>query len=194
MTDVLTNGGAGYPPDALVFRFLNNNDTGSRFVTTYGVDFYRVALAMLLTLPGLPCLYTGDEVGAEFLPYETTGAIDWEDHYALRDGVKRLVALRREQASLHSRAWTPLEAEPAEPLFAYLRTGAAGEAPALVVLNFSGGAVTAAVSLPADQAGLATGGAMIDLLSGERVAVSATDRPAVEVPGWSARVLVGAAG
>ena len=54
LVDVLTDGGQGYHEEALVMRFLNNNDTGQRFVSTYGVDFYRTALAMLLTLQGCP--------------------------------------------------------------------------------------------------------------------------------------------
>jgi cyclomaltodextrinase / maltogenic alpha-amylase / neopullulanase len=43
IVDVLTDGGQGYHENALVMRFLNNNDTGERFVSTYGVDFYRIA-------------------------------------------------------------------------------------------------------------------------------------------------------
>src|SRR5215210_630183 len=116
MIDVLTDGGQDYHEDALVMRFLNNNDTGQRFVSNYGVDFYRTALAMLLTLPGLPCLYTGDEVGAESQPYDQAGPIDWTDHYDLRAFTKKLIALRRGTPALHSREWLPIAVEPATPL------------------------------------------------------------------------------
>ena len=123
MVNVLTDGGQGYHEDALVMRFLNNNDTGPRFLTTYGVDFYRTALAMLLTLPGLPCLYTGDEVGAEYHPYARGGPINWTGRHEIREVTRKLIALRRSTPALHSPEWLPLTVEPATPLFAYLRTG-----------------------------------------------------------------------
>jgi glycosidase len=210
MTDVLTDGGQGYHQDALVMRFLNNNDTGQRFVSSYGVNFYSTALAMLLTLPGLPCLYTGDEVGAEYQPYSQTGPIDWTDLHGLRDDTKKLIALRRRTPALHSREWLPLSVEPATPLFAYQRRGDGGrrlgeraDTPlsssppsplVIVLLNFSGNDVEAAVELPEVTAVSFEGRDLTDLWSGEPVPAAAGGRVTVAMPSWGFRFLTQARG
>ena len=194
MVDVLTDGGQGYHEDALVMRFLNNNDTGQRFISTYGVDFYRTAVAMLLTLPGLPCLYTADEVGAEYQPYSQAGPIDWTDHYNLRDVTKKLIALRRGTSALHSREWLPLAVEPATPLFAYLRTPENGEAPVVVLLNFSGTDVEAVADLPDEMANVLGDGELTDLWSGDPVPAVADGRLTVSISGRRFRFLTQARG
>jgi len=176
-------------PAALVFRFLNNNDTGPRFITTRGVDCYRVAAAMLLTLPGLPCVYNGDEVGAEFLPYDDV-AIDWTDRHGLRDHFTRLIALRVQQPALHSREWMPLPVEPARPLFGYLRYRAAGGSPVLVLLNVSPAELDATVPLPDAFAGILGRGELTDLYARERIRVAVADHLTVPMPAWGIRILV----
>jgi len=208
MVDVLTDGGQGYHEAALVMRFLNNNDTGQRFVSTYGVDFYRIALAMLLTLPGLPCLYTGDEVGAEYQPYSQSGPIEWTDHHRLRDDTKKLIALRRGTPALHSREWLPLAVEPATPLFAYQRGGEGGRrqgeraatplsaSPPLVIvlLNFSGSDIEAVADLPDDTAATLGDRELTDLWSGDPIPAPADRRVTVAIPGWGFRFLTRAPG
>lgn len=57
----LTDGGQGYPAHTLLLRFLDNNDTGKRFITRYGVGEMRVAIELEFTLPGIPLIYDGDE-------------------------------------------------------------------------------------------------------------------------------------
>jgi glycosidase len=138
MLRALTNAeGPAYHSASMILRFLNNNDTGPRFITTHGVDLYRVASAMLLTLPGLPCIYTGDEVGAEFEPYATPGPIDWTDRHDLRAHFRKLIRLRKSLEPLRSLNWEPVEVEPAGSLLAYRRIADGSAESLLVLLNFS---------------------------------------------------------
>jgi glycosidase len=170
--------------DALVFRFLNNNDTGERFVTRYGVERTRLAATMLLTLPGLPLLYTGDEVGAEFEPYDEGPVLSWTDAHGLSAHYARLVALRREHAVLRSERLEVLETSHPDTVLGYMRPGEQREDDIIVLLNYDPKSVR--VVLPLST--LKGTASVTDLLSGDAIPLAA-DSPAIEVPGWGARVL-----
>jgi cyclomaltodextrinase len=187
----LTNAGKSFHPDALIFRFLNNNDTGTRFITEQGEELTRVAAALLLTLPGIPCVYTGDEIGAWFRPYADMLPLSWEEKYpGLRDYYKRLIALRTELPSLHSRQWEPLEVQPSKQLYSYLRLAGPPAQPALVLLNFSDQAVEAEVRIPEAFATLTAGPPLRDLLAGETLPAEASTPMRVPMAAWGARILV----
>jgi cyclomaltodextrinase / maltogenic alpha-amylase / neopullulanase len=132
-------------PDRLVFRFLNNNDTGSSFVSRYGTDVTRVASTLLLTLPGIPCVYTGEEVGASFSPYVDNGPIVWRDRYNLRPHYKTLISLRKRLPALHGPDFDILAVKSAPGVLAYVR---GRSEPVLVVLNFAGAPRTVRLTLP----------------------------------------------
>ncbi len=185
----LTNGGAGYPDGSLIFRFLNNNDTGPRFAMLYGPDLTRVAAALLLTLPGLPCVYTGDEIGAYYLPYGDRFPLDWdEDHLGLRPYYQALIGLRHRLPSLRSRAWHLLDAEPAASVLAYLRDGGPDDPPTLVVLHFARDAAEGTIPIPATAVDR-LGTELIDALTGDRVAVSTRGEVRLPLPAWGVRIL-----
>jgi glycosidase len=192
MMEALTYGEGGHDPHPSVFRFLNNNDTGPRFITTQGVDCYRVASAMLLTLPGLPCVYTGDEVGAEFEPYVTDGPIDWNDRHGLRPHFRKLIHLRKELPGLQSRDWTALSCEPAGQVLSYVRSDADGDSPVLVLLNFSPEAAVATIEPAELTAVFGKSGTMTDHYNGTSVALGAGVRPTVPMSAWGIRILVAA--
>ncbi len=184
MTDALTAEGEGYPPDSLILRFLNNNDTGMRFISVYGVNRYRAALVLLLTLPGIPCIYTGDEVGAQFQPYETDEEIAWDDPNDLRPYVTRLIQFRHDHPALQTREWSQIAVEPAVEMFGYLRP-AENDASMGVILNYSPNDIEATVTLPPELAGVP----LVDRWNDDQVDASTTGTLTLSVPAWGCRVL-----
>ncbi|MFN7132737.1 MAG: alpha-amylase family glycosyl hydrolase, partial [Myxococcales bacterium] len=155
--------GAPTSPDR-VLRFVNNNDTGERFVSRHGVALARVAAVLQHALPGLALVYTGDEVCAEYLPYEDPPPISWEDRCALRAHYRTLAELR-ELPALRDGALVTLDSG-ADAVLAFGRdAGADGKV--LAVLNFAD-AATVEVPLPAELRGLA-GPPLRDLLTGRAV-------------------------
>jgi cyclomaltodextrinase len=175
--------------DALVFRFLNNNDTGERFVTRYGVERTRLAATMLLTLPGLPLLYTGDEVGAEFEPYDEGPVLSWTDAHDLDEHYPRLMDLRRDHPELRSESLGFLETSHADHVLAYLRPGDQAGDDIFVLLNYQPTAVRA--TLPASALRGTT--SLVDLMSGDTIPIT-SEAPAVDLLPWGARVLRRGAG
>jgi cyclomaltodextrinase / maltogenic alpha-amylase / neopullulanase len=190
LSSALTNNNQGFHPDALIFRFLNNNDTGTRFITTHGREMTQVAAALLLTLPGVPCVYTGDEVGAWYRPYYDEMPMVWDEkkYPGLRDYYKKLIALRNDTPSLHSRQWQPLEATPNKQVYAYLRYIEPAQQPVLVVLNFSDQELEAEVALPDAFAAFGRQPALRDLLADETLAITAPGTLKLPMPAWGARI------
>ena len=131
----LTNEGRGFPSDALILRFLNNNDTGERFATMHGLPTAKLAATLLFTLPGIPLIYNGDEMAADFLPYDEGPPIRWDDQHALRKHYQQLASLRKQHKVLYSGDLRLLSTEQDEALLAFTRTGE--QAQLLVLMNFS---------------------------------------------------------
>jgi glycosidase len=177
---------AADPRPDRVFRFLDNNDTGPRFVTRYGPGLTRAAAALVLTLPGIPCVYTGEEVGAEYEPYGPPGVVDWDaDPHRLREWYRALCHLRAARPALHGARWARAGIEPERgDCYAYVR-GAPREA-VLVLLNFGDDEARMQVTLPDGFEALARASTLVDLLGEGEVPGAAAGIP---VPGGSARVL-----
>lgn len=133
----ITDHGRGYPHDSLVFRFLNNNDTGERFITRHGPGLTRVAAALSFTLPGVPLIYTGDEIGAEFEPYDEGPPLRWHDRYGLVPHYAALARLRGELPALASCELRLLDNDRPGQVLSFLRPGRTPAEHVLVLLNFS---------------------------------------------------------
>lgn len=190
LTNALTNPPEGFHADALIFRFLNNNDTGKRFITRHGEGVTRVATALLMTLPGVPNIYTGDEYGLEFHPYQQLEPLNFKEQYpGLRDYHKRLITLRKAYPSLHSRSLAILELDAVpQTVYGYIRYGGPSDPPVLVLLNFSEEPAEITFDLPDGFSSLSVP-SLYDLLAEEEVPVAGGDRIQISVPGQTARIL-----
>lgn len=173
-----------------VLRFLNNNDTGKRFITRYGLPRTRVASAMLLTLPGLPALFSGDEVGAAFQPYDDPPPINWnEDPHNLRLWYAHLIRLRQQNAALRDPKLQLLDTGAASAVLAYLRPGQTPRESIVVLLNYA--TDPAQVRLPPEALRrlqpARSNGRVIDLLNGATLRLQNGNR--VALPGYGVRIL-----
>ncbi|XXX81225.1 alpha-amylase family glycosyl hydrolase [Sorangium sp. So ce134] len=168
-------------------RFINNNDTGARFITRHGPGLTRVAAAALLTLPGIPCLYAFDELGAEYEPYGGLAPVSLPPRGQLTRHYEQLIRLRRSLPALRSPGLLVVHAGQDDEVFAYLRHGDDASRFALVVLNFSGRPVKKRLAVPEPFAGHARGG-LRDALGGAGAHLQAGSL-ALDLAPWDARVL-----
>jgi glycosidase len=134
---------------------------------------HRLALAWLLTIPGAPMLYYGDEYGEwggadpnNRVMWRGDGALSTEEQATLVR-TRALGQARRELAALRRGGYTSLHAT--EDVLVFARQ--AGSSVAIVGLNRGAAPASVQVALPASL-GLAGGATLSDRLGGPSVTVS----------------------
>lgn len=147
--------GSGVALPAL--HFINDNDTGKRFITLHGAGETRVAAALLFTLPGIPLIYDGDETGAAFEPYSSHAPLSWDDEHGFAALYTGLARTRREVPALIAPLLTLLRTDHDDEVLAYLRGRAQDPTAALVLLNFTARPVRIALRNDGSEAALTKG-------------------------------------
>ncbi|AUX23224.1 alpha amylase [Sorangium cellulosum] len=174
------------PRPERTLRFINNNDTGARFITRHGPGLTRVAAAALLTLPGIPCIYSFDEIGAEYEPYAGLTPVARPARDDLLRHYERLIRLRRSTPALRSPGLLTVHAGPDDEVLAYLRYADGEPGFALVVLNFSDQPVSERLVVPEPFARRARGG-LRERLSGAAARLDA-GALALDIAPWDVRI------
>jgi len=177
-----------------VLHFINDNDTGERFITRHGAQQARIAAVLLFTLPGVPLIYAGDEVGAQFEPYDLKAPVDWSDHYDLQRLYRRLTQLRQGSRALREGRMTLVPTDEDDRVLAFVRTPdpgeirspAAADGPWLIVINFSGSPVKVQLH-PAGPVPCGVDScSVLDPLNGTRTALSLGAHGRLSLPGYGA--------
>jgi len=162
-----------------VLRFLDDNDTGARFLTRHGLAVTKLGATLLFSLEGLPAIYAGDDVGAEYKPYETEGPIDWTGRHGLFFHYRRLIALRGSRPALREGVRSGASASPGPGVLVFRRD--AGAESILAAFNFA--RRPSHLTLAADELDVPP----VDLLSGRVIPVSGAGR--IEIPANGALLL-----
>jgi cyclomaltodextrinase / maltogenic alpha-amylase / neopullulanase len=193
----ITNSGSGYAAGAKIFRFLENNDT-FRFLATHDLARTKMAAALMFTLPGIPSVFNGQEIGAATHPYSAstifspTRSIPAQDQYGLYSFYSLLAGIRKRFPALRSSSYAEVPVSPGGAVFAYHRWE--GNQRVFVVLNMGGSEVTAYLSIPASGLGLDTARTyyLTDQLTNHVVAATPgqLETLAVPMPAYTARVYV----
>ncbi|MCK4547811.1 MAG: hypothetical protein KAW17_10265 [Candidatus Eisenbacteria sp.] len=141
-----------FPPEAQICRFLDNHDN-DRTLSALGEDerLNRLGTLFLLTLPGTPMLYYGEEigmVGSNPPDQRVRRPMEWkkverqmDDPGSLLSRHRRLIQLRKQYPALSARhdsrriSYRRLMTDNMD-IYAYLRSSE-GETPVLVIGNMS---------------------------------------------------------
>lgn len=160
-----------YPQEVqnVMWSFLSSHDT-ERMLTRCGnrARSMRAAAFFQMTYPGVPVIYYGDELGMRGGPDpDCRRSMTWErvPTSGMLAYYKRLTHMRNSLPVLREGAWITHEVG-RDGLYAYLRR--TDDAMALCVLNTSAVRIRRTLALPQT---LAEAGALLDALSGKRLAV-----------------------
>jgi len=110
----------------LRLRFLENNDL-PRFIVTLGLERTKMAAALLFSLPGIPLIYNGQEIGFPHHPYSSdpifssNKTIQSLDKDSLFPYYQKLISLRQQYTSLRSKQMEEIAVTPSGSLFALHR-------------------------------------------------------------------------
>jgi len=119
-----------YPSYTLNFRYIENHDI-DRFINQFGLNKTKLAAVLLLTIPGTPLIYYGQEIGLT----EKTPLMDWDKlDNPLFEFYKKLILLRRFYVCLRRGEMIKVSTNAEENVYAYLRKGE--NESFLTVLNF----------------------------------------------------------
>jgi len=133
----------GYPSYVRPFRFLENHDE-ARFIDLFNVEQTKMAAAVLFTVPGVPLIYSGQEVGEK----TQREIINWSDPYSLQPYYAKLAHIRLTNPAFQQGTFMRLNTSSGDSVYAYLRM--TGDNKGFVVNNFYGSPIRTTINIPSD--------------------------------------------
>ena len=124
-----------YPQYAIPMKYIENHDE-PRFISQYSVAQTQAAATIELTLPGVPLIYAGQEVGEP----AQRGLIDWADPNNLRQFYQKIISIRHQFKAFDTGRYVNLRTSSPDTVFAFARV--ADTLSAVVASNLTNGTTT----------------------------------------------------
>jgi glycosidase len=148
--DILRNESYQFPRGSLRLRFNTNHDKNAwdaPAVKKFGKDGAAASAVLMMTLPGVPLIYNGEEVGNDrALSLFEKVDIDWEKNRDMRSFYEALCSLRNSHIALRGGDYRSVANSDSSKVLSFLRVS--GSDKVLTVLNFSKDKKTVSVFLP----------------------------------------------
>jgi len=128
-----------FPRGSLRLRFTTNHDKNywdAPAVEKFGRNGVRLGTVLMFTLPGVPLIFTGEEVANNRrLDHHDKVDVDWTRPRSMGELYEHLAIIRARHPALRSGNYQPVPTDD-EAVLAFTRT--AGDDRVLVAVNFSG--------------------------------------------------------
>jgi len=158
-----------YPAGALRLRYIEGHDLNYTAASKYGLMGSEALATFLFTIPGIPMIYDGQEVGNQITqegPW--AGTIDWNKNPEadqFRSFYTKLIHIRTDHPTLSAGAIVPVNSSDAR-VATFART-MNGTDPILVVINFSATRLNATLNVTPQMLGLQKTPYLVDLLGSD---------------------------
>jgi len=142
-----------FPTGSLRLRFNTNHDKNAwdaPAIEKFGLEGLKLSTVLVNTLPGIPLMYTGEEVanGRKLSLFEKVD-VDWSRPREMERLYQSLFKLRKDHKALTRGEMIRVESSEEQSVYAFLRS--AGKDKMLVVLNFSPDSVSTTLTLPVER-------------------------------------------
>lgn len=196
LRNALTNYRNGFPEDAVILRFLENNDL-PRMRMNHTAEQSKMAAALLFALDGIPMLYYGQELGTIFQypsypPGDPLIRYDRDDMWSY---YQHLIRLRKTFSAFTDRNFAEVSVEPSGitgHVFAFRRWNTGQNI--FAAINMADETVSAELLMPVGEMGLNPGTTyyLTDLFTGENrtLTTEEMDAVAVDLPAYSTRLWI----
>ena len=173
-----------------LLRFMGNNDM-PHFIGDHTVDHTKMVAAMIFSLPGIPMLYNGQEIGKTGHPYEIDSvfergkSINEMDNKGLFEYYQNLITLRKKYPALTGESFEEIPVTSEEGIISFRRWK--DDQSFVVVLNLFGNDKEFTINL---EDLLMDENKVRDVLSEERFDIDDSGSANIPMEGYSARWLI----